>query len=201
MSQFGLADEPMAQDSVRAGADLITFSGDKLLGGPQAGIIIGRRDLIEECKQNPLARVVRVDKLTLAGLEATLRLYLDTECAVKSIPALRFITRPISEIARNARRLASQLRNILDEEFDVQVVDIHSQVGGGSLPAQDLPSKAVALRSNQISTEDLSGRFRSFKTPVFGRIVNDRFILDMRTVESAEIKTIIDCALAIACKE
>jgi len=194
MSGFGLADEPTAQESVRAGCDVTTFSGDKLLGATQAGIIIGRGDLIELCKRNPLARAVRVDKLTLAGLEATLRLYLDPERAHQAIPALRAITRPLPQIARQARTLAARLRKALGPGFEVQVADVASQVGGGSLPGHDLPSRALTLKSDRLSAEDLSSSFRQHTTPIFGRIDSDRLVLDLRTVEPSEANIILQCA-------
>lgn len=198
LSRFGLHGEPLVQDSVRAGCDVITFSGDKLLGGTQCGIMVGSIETIDQCKQSPLARVVRVDKLTLAGLEATLRLYLEPERAMESIPTLRYIARPLAEIDRQARGLASRLRRVLGPDFEVDVADVRSEVGGGSLPGRDLPSKAVTLRSNRISAEDLSGMFRMHQTPIFGRIEHDRVVFDLRTVEPAETKTILECAAEIA---
>ncbi|MBI2843065.1 MAG: L-seryl-tRNA(Sec) selenium transferase [Armatimonadetes bacterium] len=198
LSAFGLKDEPLVQESARAGCDIVTFSGDKLLGATQGGIILGRADLIEQCRRNPLARVVRVDKLTLAGLEATLRLFLDPERAMKSIPTLRYITRPLPEVAQQARKLASALRRALGDSYQIEVIDVESQVGGGSLPGQAIASKAVTLRSSRLSAEDLSNHFRRCETPVFGRIESDRFVLDMRTVEPAEIQTITTRAQMLA---
>lgn len=194
LARFGLKDEPLAQDSVRSGADLITFSGDKLLGGPQAGIVIGRHELVEGCRRNPLARVLRVDKFTLAALEATLRLYIDPEQAINRIPALRYIARHSDEIARLARRLAARIRALPDSKLQVEVVSVRSQVGGGSLPGQHLASKGVALKSKRLSTEDLSSRFRQYRIPIFGRIEDDKLVLDLRTVEPTEIETILHCA-------
>lgn len=194
MSRFGVKDEPLVQTSARAGCDLVTFSGDKLLGGPQAGILVGSRHAIELCRNNPLARAVRIDKLCLAALEATLRLYFDPERAMKSIPVLRYIAAPLPELGRNARKLAGGLRKALGQGTDVEVVDCMSQVGGGSLPGQEIPSKGIALRSSTVSAEDLSRSFRRCKTPVIGRIEADRLVLDVRTIEPYEIAVITECA-------
>jgi L-seryl-tRNA(Ser) seleniumtransferase len=201
MARFGLRDEPTVQDSVRAGCDIIAFSGDKLLGGTQAGILLGRTDLIERCKRNPLARVVRVDKLTLAGLEATLRLYLDPDRALTAIPALRYISRPLPEIAKQAESLAASLQDALGDGYYIEAVDVRSQVGGGSLPEQDLPSKAVTLRSDRISAEDSSSWFRRHRVPIFGRIENGRLVFDLRTVEPAEAIIIVDRARELSSRE
>lgn len=194
MRRFELEHEPTIAESLSAGADLVTFSGDKLLGATQAGLILGRSDLVLQCRKNPLARALRIDKLTLAGLEATLRLYLDTETAVQAIPTLRYIGRSTEEIEKQAELLSSELRSILPDDFDIQVISVYSQVGGGSLPEQNLESRAVALQSNAVSAEHLSSCFRQHTTPIFGRIADNRFLLDVRTVESDEMEIIIECA-------
>jgi L-seryl-tRNA(Ser) seleniumtransferase len=187
LRSFGLLDEPTVQEAVRQGADLVTFSGDKLLGGPQAGIIVGRRDLIDRCKRNPLTRALRVDKLTLAALEATLRLYRDKARAVQAIPTLRMIAAPLPLLEERAARLAERLR-LLDPEgkFSVRVEASSSQVGGGSLPGQNLPTAVVTLHSALMSTQQIEGHMRRERTPVIGRIESDRFLLDVRTLQEKD---------------
>ncbi|MFQ6059423.1 MAG: L-seryl-tRNA(Sec) selenium transferase, partial [Anaerolineae bacterium] len=175
-ASFGLAHEPMAQESVAAGADLVCFSGDKLLGGPQAGIIVGRRELIAQLKRHPLTRALRVDKTTLAGLQATLLHYLKGE-ATECIPVWRMIAMPLSEIEERARTWAQQLEGL---GVNVAVVDGQSTVGGGSLPGETLPTRLVALQTP--SPDDLARRLRLGDPPVVGRIERDQLLLDPRTV-------------------
>lgn len=192
LSPWGLMGEPMVQDSVRAGCDVVTFSGDKLLGGPQAGILIGKQEVIEKCKTNPLARALRLDKLILAALEATLRLYRDPEEAARQIPVLRHITTGRAELEDRAKRLAEA---IVSEGKDVraEVVEGVSQTGGGSLPGQDLPTFLVALRSKSLSADDLSKRFRTHDVPILGRISEGLFLLDVRTTDEDDLRYIISC--------
>ncbi len=184
-SPFGLTDEPQVQKSVAAGADLVWFSGDKLLGGPQAGILLGRKDLIALCKQHPLMRALRPDKLTLAALEATLRLY-QTGRAWDEIPTLRRIRRDDAEIARRCRVLARKLQK---RGFDATVEATFSQVGGGSLPDRRLPSHAVVIRAENLPA--LARKLRHATTPVYGRIERDRLLLDLRAVNKDEEETLL----------
>ena len=179
-SPFGLTDEPQVQKSVSAGADLVWFSGDKLLGGPQAGILVGRKDLIAACKEHPLMRALRPDKLTLAALEATLRLY-KTGRAWNEIPILRRIKRDDAELARRCRIVAGKLRKL---GYDVTVEPTFSQVGGGSLPDRMLPSHAIAIRAENLPA--LARKLRHAPTPVYGRIERDRLLLDLRAVDKDE---------------
>lgn len=190
-NRFGLEREPMAQESVKAGADIICFSGDKLLGASQAGILVGKAEIIEQCRANPLARALRVDKLTLAALEATLRVYSDADPL--TIPTLAAIARPLADIERAARRLARGINALRLEGLKAAVIAIQSETGGGSLPGQSLESRAVALQSERMSAEDLSVRFRRYKPPIFGRITKDVFVLDVRTVDSKEFADILGC--------
>ncbi|MEW6326198.1 MAG: L-seryl-tRNA(Sec) selenium transferase [Thermodesulfobacteriota bacterium] len=192
LSRYGLLKEPTVQEALQAGADIVTFSGDKLLGGPQAGIILGRDKFVRQIRSNPLNRALRIDKLTLASLEATLRLYLDEEEAVKQIPTLHLLTMPISEINRKALQLYRRLTKIAVEHLSLQVIDVDSQVGGGALPLQKLPSRAVAVRPRGFSVTELEARMRSLPRPVIGRIENDQFIIDMRTVSTEEIPHIVE---------
>jgi L-seryl-tRNA(Ser) seleniumtransferase len=185
LSLLGLRREPLAAESIRAGADLVTFSGDKLLGGPQAGILVGRRDLLARARRNPLARTVRIDKLSLAGLEATLRLYREPERARQEIPVLRMLSLSASMIGARAEALASALRSTLPG-VAVAVEDETSEVGGGALPLQVIPTRVLALRPPRCSATDLEGRLRRASPPVLVRIKEDRILLDLRTVAESE---------------
>jgi L-seryl-tRNA(Ser) seleniumtransferase len=188
---FGLHGETTVQETVRSGADIVTFSGDKLLGGPQAGIIVGRRDLIEKCRKNPLTRALRVDKITLAVLEATLRLYRDERTATDRIPTLKMIALSPEELKDRADELASVIDRTLSRSvLRIEVCPGLSQVGGGSLPAQDLPTFVVAVQSSDFSANKIEEFLRRNDPPIIGRIESDRFIMDVRTILPQQIETI-----------
>ncbi len=190
-SRYGLRREPTVQEVVRSGVDVVTFSGDKLLGAPQAGIIVGRRELVERIRQNPLNRALRIDKLTLAGLEATLRLYLDEKLAVEKIPTLRLILKPPEKVRREARRLKNLLSRAGLPGFSFAVVPTVCRTGGGALPVADLPSYAVAVNSERFSAEELHERLRVGEPPVVGRIEEDRFLLEVRTIFPEEFPLVV----------
>ncbi|HVO84732.1 MAG TPA: L-seryl-tRNA(Sec) selenium transferase [Syntrophobacteria bacterium] len=194
LSRFGLRGEPVVQDSVRSGADVITFSGDKLLGGPQAGIILGRKEIMERLRRSPLTRALRVDKFTLAALEATLRLYREEETAVRGIPTLRMIALDVDTLATRAQILAERIREVVGSGVEVAVVDGASQVGGGALPVQNLPSKLVALASRRLSAARLEGIFRGNRPPIIGRVEQERFLLDVRTLQPGDDEVIVAAA-------
>lgn len=193
LSQFDLEREPTVQDGVNAGAGIVTFSGDKLLGASQAGILVGKKELIELCRSNPLARALRVDKLTLAALEATLHIYREGNPA-RDVPVLASLARSVKDIEAQAGQVAEAVLAAGIEALDVRVVHSVSQTGGGSLPMQGIESRAVALKSSKLSAEDLARHFREFEPPIFGRIAKDDFLLDMRTVNAREAKEIVGCA-------
>lgn len=192
ISLYGLAYEPTVQDSVNAGADLICFSGDKLLGASQAGVLVGRREMVDACRSNPLARAIRVDKLTLAALEATLRIYRYSD-PVSEIPTLKYIARPLNDIESQAKRIIRKINALKIDGLEASVVLALSETGGGSLPGQSLESRAIALRSGKHSSEDLSRHFRENDPPIFGRIAKDLFLLDLRTVDPQEALDILGC--------
>jgi L-seryl-tRNA(Ser) seleniumtransferase len=194
LSRFGLRGEPLVQDSVRSGVDVITFSGDKLLGGPQAGIILGRKEIMERLRKSPLTRALRVDKLTLAALEATLRLYRDDETAVRAIPTLRMIALDVETLATRAQSLADRIRVAVGSGVEVAVVDGASQVGGGALPVQNLPSKLVALTSRRLSAARLEIIFRGNQPSIIGRVDQERFLLDVRTLQPGDDEVIVSAA-------
>jgi L-seryl-tRNA(Ser) seleniumtransferase len=176
LSRFGLPHEPTAAEALAQGADLVTFSGDKLLGGPQAGVIVGRADLIGRIRKNPLKRALRLDKVTLAALGAVLRLYLDPARLARRLPTLRLLARPVEDI----RALAERLRPALQTRFDVEVVDCESQIGSGALPTQRIASAGLAMHPGNADT---AARFRRLPIPVIGRLQDGAFILDLRCLE------------------
>jgi L-seryl-tRNA(Ser) seleniumtransferase len=162
--------------------DLVTFSGDKLLGGPQAGILIGRRDLIAACARHPLHRALRVDKMTLAALEATLRLYRDPATAAQRVPTLRMLAETPAQLEQKARRIARKLTKALGERVVIEIVSGASQVGGGALPLADLPGPVLAIRPAAISVTEFAARLRRLPTPIIARIEEDRLLADPRTI-------------------
>ncbi len=187
LRQFGLPHEPTPGEMLRHGVDLVTFSGDKLLGGPQAGIVVGRKDLVDRLRRSPLKRALRLDKMTLAALEAVLRLYEAPDRLTQDLPVLRLLTRPVESIRAQAHRLVQPLQSSLGPGYEVEVVELKSQVGSGSLPVELLPSAGVRIRSmggNTSSATDVASAFRSLPVPVVGRIHDGAFLLDLRCLES-----------------
>ena len=189
LSKYGLTYEPTVQESVAKGADVVCFSGDKLFGGPQAGIIVGKKKYIDMMKKNQLTRALRIDKFTAAALELVLQEYLSEEQAVQHIPVLRMITEPLDEVARRARSLARTIRST-DIPAKVDVVSCESQIGGGSLPMERIPSMAVAIRPKHESVAALEDQMRHLTVPMIPRTVNDTIMLDVRTVETEDFKLI-----------
>lgn len=196
LAPYGLTDEPVVRDILNAGVDLVMFSGDKLLGGPQAGIIAGRRDIVAQLKAHPLMRAVRIDKLSLAALEATLRLYRPPYDPMKAIPVLRMLSEPIAKVEERARSLAKALLDL--GLADVTVQASAAYVGGGTLPEQDLPSFAVSIHLPNLSARNLMAALRQGPTPVIGRIEQERVMLDLRTVHEDEIPAIVATLTRIA---
>jgi len=192
LARFGLHGETTVQEAVQTGADLISFSGDKLLGGPQAGIIVGRRDLIQRCRENPITRALRVGKMTLAALETTLRLYRDERQAIEKIPTLRMVAVSPEELSSRAAELALSIQKAdVKTALQVEVRASFSQVGGGSLPAQDLPTFVVAVQSGSFSPNQIEKFLRGNDPPIIGRIETDHFIMDLRTVMPQQTDTIV----------
>jgi L-seryl-tRNA(Ser) seleniumtransferase len=194
-SRFGFEREPTLQESVQAGADLITSSADKLIGASQGGIILGRADLVAAIRKNPLARVLRVGKLTLAALEATLSLFLDEPRALREVPTLRLLCRPLPEIADQADRIALAIRQ-RSAAAAVTVIDGFSQMGSGSLPTQNLATRLVAVESDAIESGELAARLRRGCPPVFARVHQGQLLLDPRTLLDGEESLLIDAVVA-----
>ena len=186
-SQFGFPKEPTVQEIVQAGVDVVTFSGDKLLGGPQAGIIVGKKDIIERIKKNPLNRALRIDKFTLSSLESVLREYLDFEKALCNIPTLRMLTIGAAELKKRALRLARMLKKNLGEKCRSSVLPTVSRVGGGALPEFNIESWAVVLSPTSMSLNIFEKSLRHLPIPIIGRIENNCFLLDVRTLQEGEL--------------
>jgi L-seryl-tRNA(Ser) seleniumtransferase len=183
---YGFPHEPTVQEVVASGVDLVSFSGDKLLGGPQAGIIVGRRELVARLKKNPWNRALRIDKLTLAALEATLYAY-DAGQAPETIPTLRLLTEPLAGVRRRAGRVLSRLPAEVRHRLGATVVEDRAQVGGGALPTVELPSAALAVGRTPEAARTLDVALRAGDPPVIGRIVDDRLLLDCRTLLASQV--------------
>ena len=189
LSEFGLPAEPTVQMSVAAGADVVTFSGDKLLGGPQAGIICGKRAALDRLRTHPLMRALRLDKMTLAALEATLQLYRDLSLALAEIPTLRMLTRTVEDCREKAEALASALQR---EGVELEVADDVSLAGGGSLPGAEIPTVVVSLSVAGHSAAELEQRLRSLPVPVVARVSDGRVLLDVRTLAGDDSALLTD---------
>lgn len=186
LSRYGLPKEPMVQEQIAAGVSLVSFSGDKLLGGPQAGIIVGKKALIERVQRHPLKRALRADKMTLVALEATLRLYQHPEALAQQLPTLRLLTRDAAAIREQALRLLPDLQQRFGDTFDIAVMPCQSQIGSGSLPVDRLPSAAITFTPQDgrgSTTEKLAASWRGLPSPVIGRIYDGRLWLDLRCLE------------------
>ncbi len=200
LSTYGAGGEPTVQQAVDSGIDILTFSGDKLLGGPQAGLILGKKSYLDPIRSNPLARALRIDKLTLAALDATLGQYLDKEKAVREIPTLWMLTQPLSEIERKAILLEKGFQNIYDEGLFITIQDDRSQSGGGALPTGNFPTKTVCIRHVRLSANRLESNLRLGRPHIIARIKEGMVVFDPRTLNDEEIGKIVE-ALGIILKE
>ena len=195
-SKYGLTDEPVASDSIRDGADIALFSGDKLIGGPQCGIIVGKKKYIQKILSDPLMRAMRVGKMTLAALSATLQLYRNADEAEQSVPILQMLSTPIENLKLRAEKAAAQLGSS-SKLKDITIVEDHSMLGGGSLPTQRIPTWCVSFAAAEGSISSLATAMREANPPIFGRVNKDRMLLDMRTVRPSEDIALVDSMLAI----
>ncbi len=197
LSKYGMTYEPTVNDSLKKGVDIVSFSGDKMLGGPQAGIIVGKKKYIEKMKKNQLTRALRVDKMTIAALEATLRLYLDEERAVKEIPTLRMLTYTIDEIEKKAKKLYNQIRVRLEnsncglsERLELYIERCVGQVGGGSMPTEELDSFAVFIKTKDMSLNKFEEALRLSKSHIIARVYDEKYVLDCRTIFESQFEDI-----------
>jgi L-seryl-tRNA(Ser) seleniumtransferase len=196
-SKYGLSYEPTVQKSIIYGVDIITFSGDKMLGGPQAGIIAGKKIYIDLMKKNQLTRALRIDKMTLAALEATLKLYLNESTALEKIPTLKMLISDEITLKKNASKLSRMLKSKLKNNVSIEVKEDFSQVGGGSMPLENLKTYVVAIRPDKISLDKLDYRLRTHDSPIAARIFKDRMLFDVRTIFENEYKIIVDTLASI----
>jgi L-seryl-tRNA(Ser) seleniumtransferase len=197
-SKYGLAKEPTVQEVVAAGVDLVTFSGDKMLGGPQAGIIVGKKGLVEAIRRNQLSRALRIDKLTLLALEETLKLYRDENRAVREIPTLRMVTQPYEELKAKARRLLRMIGSLKTTRFHLELTDGNSKVGGGAMPLFAMPTRLLCIRPGDISASRIEEELRRYGPPIISRVEKDRVLLDLRTIQEDELKVVASAVRSIA---
>ena len=189
LENYGIQDEPNVLDLMKTGVDILSFSGDKLLGGPQAGIIIGKKEWIDKMKKNPLTRAFRIDKFTLAALEATLRDYLDPDVALKSIPTLQMMTATLEDLKPKGQKLFDLLNNE-PEGYTVELTEDFGQIGGGSVPTQMIPSVVIALKTTKISLDKLEEELRKVSLPIIARISKERMLFDVRTIDERHFEYI-----------
>ena len=195
LREVGIRGEPMIVDSLRAGVDVVTYSGDKLLGGPQAGLISGTPELVAKIRSNPLFRALRVDKMFYAALEATLLAYLRED--YDSIPVLRMMRVSVDELTHRAEHIVEQLR-ISSPQLGLEIVESRSVIGGGSAPGSTLPTRALAVSGKSMNADEVLRRLREWETPIIARVEDGRVLLDLRTVEPAQDKTIVAALQDIA---
>lgn len=192
LSKYGLRRERTVQDALKDGADLVTFSGDKLLGGPQAGFIVGRRDLVQACAKNPIKRAVRLDKVRLAALEATLKLYRDPDRLPERLPTLRFLTRTVDDIRAQAARSVGPIARAIGDAFDVAICACTSQIGSGALPLETIPSVGIAIipharKQSGRQLDALAAAFRKLPVPVIGHIAKGALVFDLRCLDDEPV--------------
>jgi len=189
LSKFGMTYEPTVMDSLKNGADIVTFSGDKMLGGPQAGIIVGKKEYIEKMKKNQLTRALRVDKLTICSLEATLRMYLDEDIALENVPTLKMLLYTYDVLTQRAENLFNKIDN-LNLDANISMEDGLSQVGGGSMPLETMKSRVIAISPKSISISELEKRLRLSNSHIIARVYDDKYILDVRTIFDDEFDVV-----------
>jgi len=186
LKEFGLETEPMVQRSIKAGVDVSCFSGDKLIGGPQSGVIVGKKQIIEKIKKNPLARAFRVGKITIAAMEATLRLFLNRSQLSLLHPLYRMLSLSLDELEKRAQQVAKNLREEIRDEAQLQVVEGDSQVGSGSAPIETVPTKLLSIKPLALSAENLAKKLRQNNPPIFARVHKEKVLFDFRTIQPDE---------------
>ncbi len=195
LKPYGVHDEPTVQEVIKEGADLVTFSGDKLLGGPQAGIIVGRKKLVQKIQNNPMMRAMRIDKMTFAALEATLMQYLDEEKAIKHVPTLRMLTETGDIIKKRVKKIFNALKKSVSDKAILEVQPDQSRAGGGSLPEADFPTFVISIKPHNMSVNALEKKLRLGDPAVIARIKEDVLQIDARTIQDREIKTLVNCVI------
>ena len=190
LKPFGISDEPVVKDIVSSGLDITTFSGDKLLGGPQGGVIVGKREYIERIQKNPITRAMRIDKLTLAGFEATLMEYIEEEKAIENVPTLRMLLQKPEEIRGRANKISKRLKKEI-KDAHIAVIADSSRAGGGSLPEIDFPTYVVSIKPDNLSVNELEERLRAGTPPIISRIREDSLIIDARTVREVDLEDLV----------
>ena len=185
LSEYGLPKEPLVGERIAAGADVVTFSGDKILGGPQGGLMVGKKELIGKINKNHLQRALRCGKLTLAALEATLRRYHQSPNIVAEIPTLRAFTRPVDEVRAMGQSVLPRLETALGKDFQLALQDSTSQIGSGAMPTEELPTVVITIENTKLSANAIAKKFRQADPPIIGRIQDDKFLLDLRTIFDA----------------
>jgi L-seryl-tRNA(Ser) seleniumtransferase len=196
LEEYGIVGEPTVQDSIKSGIDIVTFSGDKLLGASQAGIIAGKSKYIKRIAKHPLARAVRVDRLTLAVLESTLRIYAQGERVLDRIPVLNMLTIPVSTLEQRAERLMELVTDI-KAYAKVTIEKEYSQVGGGALPLERIETRVLTIEPKEMAVNELEKGLRMAKTPVIGRIVRDRYLIDVRTVFDEQLPVLAGMLIGV----
>jgi L-seryl-tRNA(Ser) seleniumtransferase len=186
LSQYGLPKEPLVSERIQAGADVLTFSGDKILGGPQAGLMVGKKSLISRMNKNHLQRALRCGKLTLAALEATLRLYRQSPDITQVIPTLKAFTRPLDDIRLTGEQALPKLQATLGSGFRLGLEDSTAQIGSGALPTEELTTVVITVEHEKLNANAIAQKFRTANPPIIGRIRDDRFLLDLRTIFDSE---------------
>lgn len=196
-SKYGFTYEPTVQESIKKGVDVITFSGDKMLGGPQAGIIVGKKEYIDKMKKNQLTRALRIDKMTLAALEGTLKCYLDEKEAVEDIPTLYMILSHKDEHKKRAQRLKRKLQNKV-KGFEFNIEEDYSMVGGGSMPVEKIQTYVIKVKNNKFSPQELEKKLRGNKVPIIIRVANDEVIMDLRTMFDKDFDIVVEAFVKLS---
>ena len=197
LKEFGLETEPLVQQSINAGVDVCCFSGDKLIGGPQSGVIVGKSAILEKIKKNPLARALRVGKMTIASMEATLKLFLDPEKLTLNHPCYRMFSCGLDDLEKRAQKIKNKLSAGVKEKADIHTVDGGSQVGSGSVPIETLPTKLLSVKPSSLSADNLAKKLRSNVPPIFTRVQKDSVLFDLRTIQPEEDESVQEALLRI----
>jgi L-seryl-tRNA(Ser) seleniumtransferase len=197
LKEFGLETEPLVQQSINAGVDVCCFSGDKLIGGPQSGVIVGKSAVIEKIKKNPLARAFRVGKMTIASMEATLKLFLDPEKLTLNHPCYRMFSCRLEDLEKRAQKIKKKLSAGAKDKADIHTVDGGSQVGSGSVPIETLPTKLLSVKPSSLSADNLAKKLRTNVPPIFTRVQKDSVLFDLRTIQPEEDESVQEALLRI----